>query len=74
MNLPPSQEIDVVREQVQRLVSLGIWEHLPSTLVDEALKQTPKLKKYWTVLHKRDKQADAQTRERWAEFHIFIAF
>ncbi len=54
----------MVRDQVQRLVSLGIWEHLPSTLVDEALKQTPKLKKYWTVLHKRDEQADTATRER----------
>ncbi|XP_064403055.1 RNA helicase aquarius-like isoform X4 [Halichondria panicea] len=67
-----SLEIDVVREQVQRLVSLGIWEHLPSTLVDEALKQTPKLKKYWTVLHKRDKQANAQTRERTQTERVFL--
>lgn len=62
----------MVREQVQRLVSLGIWEHLPSSLLDKALKETPKLNKYWSGLHKKDKQADPKTRERFVCVCVWV--
>lgn len=59
-----AQEIDLVREQVQHLVSLPIWEHLvPSRLQDE-LAAVTKLRKYWTIIQKRDKQADPATRDK----------
>ena len=58
------QEVDLVREQVQRLVSLPIWQHLvPSRLQDE-LNAVTKLRKYWNIIQKRDKQADPATMEK----------
>jgi intron-binding protein aquarius len=58
------QEVDLVREQVQRLVSLPIWQHLvPSRLQDE-LSAVTKLRKYWNIIQKRDKQADPATMEK----------
>ena len=59
-----TQEVDLVREQVQQLVSLPIWEHLvPSRLQDE-LASVTKLRKYWNIIQKRDKQADPATRDK----------
>lgn len=59
-----SQEVDLVREQVQRLVSLPIWQHLvPSRLQDE-LSAVTKLRKYWNIIQKRDKQVDPAAMER----------
>ena len=53
-----TQEIDLVREQVQRLVSMPVWQYLvPSRLQDE-LNAVTKLRKYWNIIQKRDKQAD----------------
>ena len=58
------QEVDLVREQVQHLVSLPIWQHLvPSRLQDE-LSAVTRLRKYWNMIQIRDKQADPATMEK----------
>ena len=58
------QEVDLVREQIQCLVSLPIWQYLvPSRLQDE-LSAVTKLRKYWNIIQKRDKQADPDTMEK----------
>ena len=50
-----SQEVDVVREQVQKLVSLPVWESLHEARLEQELAAVPKLRKYWNIIHKRDK-------------------
>lgn len=59
-----AQEVDLVREQVQRLVSLPIWEHLVPSRLEDELTAVTKLRKYWNIIQKRDKQADPATRDR----------
>lgn len=58
------QEVDLVREQVQPLVSLPIWEHLVPSRLEDELAAVSKLKKYWNVIQKRDKQADPTTLDK----------
>lgn len=54
----------MVRDEVQRLVSLPIWQYLvPSRLQDE-LTAVTKLRKYWNIIQKRDKQVDPVTMEK----------
>jgi intron-binding protein aquarius len=49
-----SLEVDLVRNEVQKLTSLGIWINLQPTRLEKELKDFPKLKKYWTSLKKKD--------------------
>ena len=63
---PPThtQEVDLVREQAQRLVSLPIWEYLVPSRREDELSAVTKLRKYWNIIQKRDKQADPVTRDK----------
>ena len=54
-----------MREQVQKLVHLGIWENLPPQQLEAMLKGTPKLKKYWSAIQKRDRQQTDQSVREW---------
>lgn len=54
----------MVREQVQKLVSLPIWENLCPARRDQELTAVPKLKKYWNSIQKRDKTLDEVARAR----------
>lgn len=59
------KEVDLVREQVQRLVSLPIWEHLVPSRLQYELKAVPKLRKYWNAIQKRDRQDDPAIQEKY---------
>jgi len=60
-----SLEVDLIREQIQRLVSLSIWTNLLPSRLQAELHAVPKLQKYWSVIQRRDRQADEKTKERW---------
>ena len=56
--------MDVVREQVQKLVSMTIWENLHGARLEQELAAVPKLKKYWNIIQKRDRALDDGARAR----------
>jgi len=59
-----SLEVDVVRQQVQRTVSLAMWQCLLSSRLQEKLKASSKLRKVWKSILRKDANADEQTREK----------
>lgn len=54
-----SIETDLIREQVQKYMSLSIWTSLTETRRNEEFKAVPKLKKFWNALQKKDAKLDA---------------
>ncbi len=54
----------MVRELIQKLVSLPIWESLHESRLEQELTAVPKLRKYWNIIHKRDKALDEDARDR----------
>ena len=56
--------MDVVREQVQKLVSLPVWVSLHEARLEQELAAVPKLKKYWNIIQKRDKALDEEAGDR----------
>lgn len=54
----------MVREQIQKLVSLPIWENLHGARLEQELSAVPKLKKYWNIIQKRDKSLDEEARTK----------
>ncbi|KAL5463485.1 hypothetical protein EMCRGX_G032381 [Ephydatia muelleri] len=59
-----SLEVDIVREELQQLVSLSTWHNLIQSRLELELKNAPKLKKYWSAVQKKEKQLDAAGKEK----------
>jgi len=59
-----SMEVDLVRAQVQRLVSLPMWTCLLDSRREAELKNIPKWKKYWKLLQKKDQKESPENREK----------
>lgn len=59
-----SIEEDVVRQQIQRYVSLPIWINLTEKRKECEFKKTPKLRKIWDRLLKKDKSMDPAQLEK----------
>jgi intron-binding protein aquarius len=59
-----SLEVDMIREQLQRLVSLSMWRNLLPSRLEEELQAVPKLKRYWRALQKKERRADETAREK----------
>ncbi|XP_074641983.1 RNA helicase aquarius-like [Tubulanus polymorphus] len=59
-----SLEVDLIREQAQRLVSLPIWINILPARREEIFKENSKYKKFWNVLKKKDAKLDAETLEK----------
>ncbi|KAK8780544.1 hypothetical protein V5799_018116 [Amblyomma americanum] len=55
-----SMEVSLIREQIQRLVSLSAWRTLLPERRDYEFKRFPKLKKFWAYIDKNDKKLDEQ--------------
>jgi len=68
-----SLEVDLIREQIQRLVSLSIWTNLLPSRLQAELHAVPKLQKYWSVIQHRDRQADEKTKERSQREREFLS-
>ena len=66
-----SMEIELVRLQIQKLVSLSMWESLLDSRRNHEFKNIPKWKKFWKAIQKRDGKESDETvkenskRERW---------
>lgn len=58
-----SVEEDLIRIQVQRLVSLPMWMCLVPSRREREFRLTPKLRKFWNVLQKKDAQVDEETKK-----------
>nr|XP_002131605.1 RNA helicase aquarius [Ciona intestinalis] len=59
-----SLEIDVVRSQVQRTVSLAMWENLMPSRLQQELKKSGKLRKAWKSIMKKDAKLDEEVKKR----------
>jgi len=59
-----SMEVDLVRTQVQRLVSLPMWSCLLEARREAELKAIPKWKKYWKLLQKKDAKETPENLEK----------
>lgn len=58
-----SMEVVLVREQVKRLVSLGIWMSLQQGRRELEFKKYPKWRKVWKAILKKDKPEDKEKLE-----------
>ena len=54
----------MVREQIQKLVSLPIWESLHEARLEKELTAVPKLRKYWNIIKKKDGGMDEEARSK----------
>ncbi|XP_071509741.1 RNA helicase aquarius-like [Diadema antillarum] len=59
-----SLEVDVIREQVQRLVSLPMWVCLLPGRLEAELKLYSKYRKFWNIIKRSDAKADEETKAR----------
>ena len=60
-----SMEVDIIREQVQKLVSLSMWEALLPKRRESELKKVPKWRKYWRAIAKKDsKETDEAVKDQ----------
>uniref|UniRef100_A0A8C6Z0D4 RNA helicase aquarius n=1 Tax=Nothoprocta perdicaria TaxID=30464 RepID=A0A8C6Z0D4_NOTPE len=57
-----SLEVDLIRGQVQQLISLPMWMALQPKRLEQELKKTPKLKKFWNLIKKNDEKMDEKAR------------
>jgi intron-binding protein aquarius len=59
-----SMEVDLVRTQVQKLVSLPMWSCLLDARREAELKAIPKWKKFWKLLAKKDAKETPENLEK----------
>ena len=67
-----SMEIDLVRSHVQKLVSLSMWQCLLESRRDAEFKITPKWKKFWKAILKKDAKMDEETKMETQKERFFL--
>uniref|UniRef100_A0A8C5CE19 Aquarius intron-binding spliceosomal factor n=1 Tax=Gadus morhua TaxID=8049 RepID=A0A8C5CE19_GADMO len=68
-----SLEVDLIREQVQQLISLPMWMGLIPSRLQHELKKVPKLQKFWNLIKRKYDKMDADAVhycERFVELMI----
>ncbi|RXN26155.1 intron-binding aquarius isoform X2 [Labeo rohita] len=68
-----SLEVDLIREQVQKLVSLPMWMCLLPMRLQQELKKVPKLQKFWNLIKKNYEKMDSQEMEQAKKERTFLA-
>ncbi|XP_036302624.1 RNA helicase aquarius isoform X1 [Pipistrellus kuhlii] len=68
-----SLEVDLIRSQVQQLISLPMWMGLQPARLELELKKTPKLKKFWNLIKKNDEKMDPEAREQAYQERRFLS-
>uniref|UniRef100_A0A665WP71 RNA helicase aquarius n=1 Tax=Echeneis naucrates TaxID=173247 RepID=A0A665WP71_ECHNA len=58
-----SLEVDLIREQVQQLISLPMWMCILPSRLQHELKKVPKLQKFWNLIKKKYDKMDADAAE-----------
>ncbi|KAJ7384680.1 hypothetical protein OS493_020261 [Desmophyllum pertusum] len=59
-----SLEMDLIREQLQHVVSLPMWICLLPERLEQELKSVPKYKKYWNHIKRKETQADEEIKAK----------
>ncbi|XP_009956789.1 PREDICTED: intron-binding protein aquarius [Leptosomus discolor] len=68
-----SLEVDLIRGQVQQLISLPMWMALQPKRLEQELKKTPKLRKFWNLIKKNDEKMDEEARMRAYQERRFLS-
>ncbi|KAK2517184.1 Aqr [Columba livia] len=68
-----SLEVDLIRGQVQQLISLPMWMALQPKRLEQELKKTPKLRKFWNLIKKNDEKMDEEKRMRAYQERRFLS-
>ncbi|XP_061468788.1 RNA helicase aquarius [Rhineura floridana] len=68
-----SLEVDLIRGQVQQLISLPMWMGLQPGRLALELKKTPKLRKFWNLIKKNDEKMDENTRAQAYQERRFLS-
>uniref|UniRef100_A0A8C2V566 RNA helicase aquarius n=1 Tax=Chinchilla lanigera TaxID=34839 RepID=A0A8C2V566_CHILA len=68
-----SLEVDLIRSQVQQLISLPMWMGLQPARLELELKKTPKLRKFWNLIKKNDEKMDPEIREQAYQERRFLS-
>uniref|UniRef100_A0A5F8GCW4 RNA helicase aquarius n=2 Tax=Monodelphis domestica TaxID=13616 RepID=A0A5F8GCW4_MONDO len=68
-----SLEVDLIRSQVQQLISLPMWLGLQPARLELELKKTPKLRKFWNLIKKNDEKMDPKAREQAHKERRFLS-
>ncbi|XP_073465795.1 RNA helicase aquarius [Aquarana catesbeiana] len=67
-----SLEVDLIREQIQQLISLPMWSCLQPARLEQELKKTQKLRKFWNLIKKNDEKMDPKAQEMAKQERIFL--
>ncbi|KAM8833729.1 RNA helicase aquarius isoform 2-T3 [Synchiropus picturatus] len=68
-----SLEVDLIREQVQQLISLPMWMCLLPSRLHHELKKVPKLQKFWNLIKKKFDKMDAAAAEQAKKERTFLS-
>ncbi|CAI5764076.1 RNA helicase aquarius [Podarcis lilfordi] len=68
-----SLEVDLIRGQVQQLISLPMWMGLQPARLALELKKTSKLRKFWNLIKKNDEKMDENTRAQAFQERRFLS-
>ncbi|KAE8290116.1 Intron-binding protein aquarius Intron-binding protein of 160 kDa [Larimichthys crocea] len=68
-----SLEVDLIREQVQQLISLPMWMCLLPSRLQQELKKVPKLQKFWNLIKKKFDKMDADAAEQAKKERAFLS-
>eukprot|EP00794_Sanderia_malayensis_P020018 gene20018-21979_t len=68
-----SLEVDLIREEVQKLISMRIWSCILPGRLEQELTSFTKYRKYWNVIKKKDSKVDQNTSERLNEEKQFLS-
>nr|XP_020469667.1 intron-binding protein aquarius [Monopterus albus] len=68
-----SLEVDLIREQVQQLISLPMWMCLLPSRLQQELKNVPKLQKFWNLIKKKFDKMDANAAEQAKKERTFLS-
>ncbi|MBN3285523.1 AQR helicase, partial [Polyodon spathula] len=69
-----SLEVDLIREQVQQLISLPMWVCLLPTRLELELKKVPKLRKFWNLVKKNYDKMAKKAAEQAKKERTFLSF
>ncbi|XP_055013721.1 LOW QUALITY PROTEIN: RNA helicase aquarius [Boleophthalmus pectinirostris] len=68
-----SLEVDLIREQVQQLISLPMWMCLLPARLQLELKKVPKLQKFWNLIKKKMEKMDPDAAEQSKKERTFLS-
>ncbi|XP_028852048.1 RNA helicase aquarius isoform X1 [Denticeps clupeoides] len=68
-----SLEVDLIREQVQQLISLPMWMCLLPSRLQHEMKKVPKLQKFWNLIRKNYEKMELKAAEQAKMERTFLS-